>query len=107
MTSPQHAETIQAQLEAQFKPVYLNVINESHLHHTHTQEATHFNVVLVSPSFHDMSRLQRHQAVHRCLRDVLTQIHALALHLFTPSEWDEHQHQSFHSPQCRGGFDAH
>lgn len=107
MTSSRHAETIQTQLQAQFKPLYLSIIDESHLHHTHTNAATHFNVVLVSALFQDLSRLQRHQAVNRCLRDVFAQIHALALHLFTPNEWDERKHQPVPSPQCRGGFDAH
>jgi BolA protein len=98
---------IEYQLQTHFDPAYLEVTDESHQHHTHGKPETHFKVVLVSAHFLDLSRVKRHQAIYACLASTMPHIHALALHVFTPSEWETGQHDSLLSPQCRGGFDAH
>jgi len=48
--------------------------------------------------------LARHRKINEILKDELKdQIHALALHTFTPEEWENRQKQSQQSPPCLGG----
>jgi len=83
--------TIRAKLTQAFRPVRLDVLNESHLHAGHRNSPgtgeSHFRVVLVSPLFAGKSRLARHRLVNEALADELAgKIHALALELHAPGE---------------------
>lgn len=95
---------IQSDIEqklAALQPTHLQVINESHMHSVPENSETHFKVVLVSESFAKQRAVQRHQKVYALLADELAgPVHALALHLYTPEEW---QGQSPDSPNCMGG----
>lgn len=67
-----------------FEPHVLEIEDESEKHRGHAgyQEGgqSHFQVVIAAPAFADMSRIERHRAVHRALGDDLVgRIHALAL----------------------------
>ena len=67
----------------------LEVIDESESHRGHVgfQEGgeSHFRVSLVSVDFEGQTRIARHRAVHTALgKDLLGEIHALALELSTP-----------------------
>ena len=67
----------------------LEVIDESESHRGHAgfQEGgeSHFRVSLVSVDFEGQTRIARHRAVHTALgKDLLGEIHALALELSTP-----------------------
>ena len=46
--------------------------------------------------------VQRHQLVYRTLGPLMQQIHALALHTYTPQEWAA-TGAAPDSPACRGG----
>lgn len=75
---------ITQKLVAEFAPVALEVINESHLHAGHSGDdgsgESHFRVVIQAPAFTPMSRVARHRAVHAALgKDLIARIHALAL----------------------------
>ncbi|AML53248.1 BolA family protein [Falsihalocynthiibacter arcticus] len=75
---------ITAKLAAEFAPVALEVINESHLHAGHSGDdgsgESHFRVVIQSAAFTPMSRVARHRAVHTALgKDLVARIHALSL----------------------------
>lgn len=75
---------IHAALEAAFDIQHLEVVNESHLHAGHAghdgSNESHFKVVIKAPEFADMSRLQRHRAIHGAIgADLIAQIHALSL----------------------------
>lgn len=77
---------IRAKLEAAFQPEHLAVLDESESHRGHAgfREGgqTHFRVDMKAAAFSDMSRLQRHRAVHNALGpDLIGRIHALALNL--------------------------
>jgi len=77
---------IRAKLTAAFAPDHLEVIDESeqHLGHGGWREGgqTHFRVVLKSPAFDGLSRVERSRAVHAALREELEGgVHALALEL--------------------------
>ena len=84
---------IEAKLRAALAPEYLEVVDESELHRGHPGAASgggHFRVRLASSEFEGCSRTQRHRIVYRALQDFMgPEIHALALELYTPGEWDE------------------
>ncbi|NDH25968.1 MAG: BolA family transcriptional regulator [Rhodobacteraceae bacterium] len=61
--------------------------SESHRGHAGFQEGgeSHFRVRLISADFVAQSRIARHRAVHAALgKDLMGEIHALALDLSTP-----------------------
>ncbi len=77
---------ISAKLQAAFAPTALEIVNESHKHAGHAGHdgsgASHFRVRIVAPGFADMSRIERHRAVHAALGPEITgRIHALALEI--------------------------
>lgn len=85
-------------------PVYLTVENESHMHSVPPNSETHFKVTLVSPRFEGMMPVKRHQQVYTILADEKAgPVHALALHLYTPDEWQARSNTRPDSPHCRGG----
>lgn len=104
MTFQTKTELIQTLLQNQFNPTYLMVINESDQHHTHGTQDTHYQVTMVSDHFVNQPRVKRHQAVYHCLKSIMSQIHALSLHLFTQDEWQTQSTQDLSSPRCLGGF---
>lgn len=82
------------------RPLHLDVIDESHMHSRGLE--THYKAVIVSEAFEGRRPIQRHQAVYAAMGGLMQQIHALALHTFTPSEWDVDASVP-DSPRCRGG----
>ena len=96
-------QELRARLERSFDPVELQVINESHQHNVPLNSQTHFKVVLVSAAFVGKRAVQRHQQVYALAGDLLEgELHALALHLYTPDEWAK-TGAAPASPNCRGG----
>lgn len=94
---------IQTKLQAAFTIEHLEVVNESHMHSVPANSETHFKVVLVSEGFNGMRKVARHQQVYGALREELAgEVHALALHTYTPDEWRT-QAQAPASPNCMGG----
>ena len=86
-----------------FQPSFLQVENESYLHHVPKGSETHFKVVLVSEQFVNVPPVKRHQQVYRVMAQELQKaIHALALHTFTHSEWERQAGKVIASPKCRG-----
>ncbi|OOE67310.1 BolA family transcriptional regulator [Salinivibrio siamensis] len=86
-----------------FAPVHLDVRNESYMHNVPEGAESHFKVVVVSDEFEGKRLIQRHRAINTTLADELANdIHALAIHTYTPEEWQE-QAQAPDSPACRGG----
>jgi stress-induced morphogen len=95
---------IELQLQSRFSPVFLDVANESHQHNVPPNSETHFRVVLVSAMFDRKSRVARHQQVYAALAPQLEgPVHALALHTYSPGEWQERAADAPESPRCRGG----
>jgi BolA family transcriptional regulator, general stress-responsive regulator len=77
-------DEIRTRLEAAFRPTRLDVVDESEKHRGHSgwreEGESHFRVTIAAPAFGDMSRIERHRAVHEALgRDLVGRIHALAL----------------------------
>ncbi|HCT6779541.1 TPA: transcriptional regulator BolA [Proteus mirabilis] len=97
-------DDIENKLISRFSPHFLQVINESHRHNVPAGSESHFKVVIVSDLFNDKRSVSRHRDVYQMLSHELDNgVHALALHTFTLSEWDEQQDKALHSPGCRGG----
>ena len=97
-------QTIHDKLSQQFSPEHLEVDNESHMHSVPPNSETHFRVVLVSAAFDGKRKVARHQQVYGLLGEELEgPVHALALHTYTPAEWQERQAEAPDSPDCLGG----
>lgn len=98
---------VQQRIEAklgQLSPRFLQVENESHLHHVPPDSETHFKVTLVSEAFEGLMPVKRHQRIYGLLDEELAgPVHALALHLYTPREWERRHGEIPASPDCRGG----
>ena len=100
-------QEIEQQLQRQFAPLVLEVANESHMHSVPPNSETHFRVVLVSATFDGNSRVARHQQVYAALAAQLEgPVHALALHTYSPGEWQQREQAAPASPQCLGGSKA-
>ena len=94
---------ITSALQAAFHPSLLRVENESHRHNVPRDSETHFKVTLVTASFEGERSVRRHQSVYALLAEWLEgPVHALALHTYTPDEW-ENIGVAPDSPDCRGG----
>ena len=84
-------ERIKHKIVAAFAPLTYQLINDSHQHGPAglaTKRETHFTLLLVSKHFENESTINRHRRVYQTLSQELgTGVHALSLHLYTPSEW--------------------
>lgn len=95
--------TIENKLKTAFTPDFLEVANESHMHSGPATES-HFKVTLVSQKFDSLSLIKQHRLVNDTLKTELNgQIHALALHTYTPDEWQKRAANAPDSPPCEGG----
>lgn len=96
----QHA--IEQAVRSAFAPEHLAIVNESYMHSVPPGSESHFKLVLVSGRFAGLRPVARHQLVYTALGDLMQQIHALALHTYTPEEWQQ-QGVAPASPRCLGG----
>jgi BolA protein len=85
-----------------FSPSHMELVNESYMHSVPAGSESHFKLVLVSDRFSGMRSVARHQKVYAALGQMMQEIHALALHTFTPEEWQV-QGAAPESPKCLGG----
>lgn len=86
-------KSLETLLNKRFQPVYLDIANHSHLHHGHAGSPdsgdSHFKILIVSPDFENIPRLQRHRLVNEAVKPLFDEgLHALSLSLFTPDEYD-------------------
>ena len=76
-----------------FKPVFVEVTNDSARHHGHLEapsgvSGSHFRIQMASEVFSGSSLIQRHQAVYRSLENFFkTGVHALQMELLSVEEW--------------------
>lgn len=96
-------EQIEFALTELLSPVVLDVVNESSQHNVPPNSETHFKVVIVSEQFEGRRKVARHQQVYSAVAEQLAgPVHALAIHTYTPTEWQE-QGVAPESPDCLGG----
>ena len=99
----QRREQIERKLADAFGINHLEVVDESHQHNVPAGAESHFKVTLVSPDFDGQGLVARHRAVNRTLKAELNgPVHALALHTYTPEEWQQRA-EAPGSPPCLGG----
>ena len=97
-------KSIEEKLANGFDASLISVENESHMHSVPPNSETHFKVTLVSPEFEGQMRVRRHQAIYKVLAEELAgPVHALALHLYSPEEWEATGQAAPESPNCMGG----
>tara|TARA_B100000678_G_scaffold58348_1_gene47073 strand:- start:706 stop:1020 length:315 start_codon:yes stop_codon:yes gene_type:complete len=98
---------VQQQIESKLsslEPLHLEVVNESDNHNVPDGSQSHFKVVIVTEQFNDAGRVARHRMVNRILEDELRgPIHALAIHAYTRTDWEERFGKAPMSPPCLGG----
>lgn len=96
-------QSIEGLLQDAFQPQHLEVVNESSNHNVPPGSESHFKLVIVSDAFEGKKLIERHRAVNQALAAPLQQgVHALAMHTYTPAEWQQRQAAPA-SPQCMGG----
>ena len=77
-------------IQTEFQPHFATVENESHMHSSGKGEDSHFKIVLVSAKFDGLRQVARHRQIYQLLaEDLQNGIHALALHTYTPTEWQQ------------------
>jgi BolA protein len=89
---------------ALLQPEHLQVLDESHMHSRGQQ--THYKAVVVSQQFAGLNSVKRHQRVYAVLGEFMGEFHALALHTYTPEEWQA-TGAAPASPTCAGGDRGH
>lgn len=92
------------------QPQHIDLINESMDHAGYFEgKESHFKLTIVSNDFSGKRLVARHQMVYTLVSELLTSqggnIHALAIHAYTPEEWQA-QGMSPQSPQCAGQNNA-
>ncbi|MGF1685962.1 transcriptional regulator BolA [Photobacterium japonica] len=98
-------QRIEEKLQHAFTPQHLAVVNESYMHNVPEGSESHFKVVIVTTDFAGQRLLARHRAVNTALaQELANDIHALAIHTYTPDEWLAQQENAPTSPNCKGGF---
>lgn len=94
-------------------PQYIDLVNESMNHAGYFDgKESHFKLTIVSEAFVNQRLVARHQQVYALVEPLLMAqggvIHALAIHAYTPSEWQALQQKSAQapdSPKCAGRRD--
>ncbi len=91
-------------LNAALSPSHLEVVDESAGHNVPPGSASHFKVTVVAEAFASLRAVARHQRIYQLLSEELQHgIHALALHTYSPEEWQARQQPAPTSPDCMGG----
>jgi BolA protein len=84
-------ELIRNRLNTALSPENLEIIDRSHEHAGHEGAkggGGHFDIIIISAAFNQMSTVQRHRAIYDALGDAMkSEIHALSIKAYTPEEF--------------------
>ncbi len=95
---------LETTIDGALNPLYLEVVDESFMHNVPEGAQSHFKVTVVSEAFEGKRLIARHRDVNSLAAPALQgPVHALALHTYTPAEWEARNGQSIASPHCLGG----
>lgn len=91
----ERVELIRTALEQGLKPEQLDILDDSAAHAGHAgarqSGGGHFTVQIVADAFTGKSKVQRHQMIYQALGALMqTEIHALSIKAFSPSEVSSH-----------------
>lgn len=88
---------IESRLYSNLDATHVEVMDDSQLHAGHLGAeggGGHFRVVVVSPRFEGVSRLEAQRMVYRALGDLMDgAIHALQMQTLTPDAWRQRRDQ--------------
>ena len=85
---------------------YHQLENDSHKHSGSATDS-HYNLVLVTEEFAGLMPVKRHQKVYALVGELMSNpIHALALHCYTPQQWQARQAKMPATAPCMGGSKA-
>ena len=74
------------------------------MHNVEPGAESHVRVIAVSEVFEGLNLVKRHQVIYKLMEEELAgPIHAITLHTFTASEWEERNEETHPSPECEGG----
>lgn len=94
---------IRSKLEAALQLEFIAIENESDQHSGPAGRESHFKLTLVSGDFSGLLPVKRHQKIYALLAEEKSgPVHALALHLYSPKEWQAKGEQRPDSPDCLG-----
>jgi BolA protein len=97
-------EFIENALSGALTPTFLDIVDESFMHNVPDGAQSHFKVTVVSEAFVGQRLIARHRTVNALVDEALKgPVHALALHTYTPDEWEARGQGSTPSPDCLGG----
>lgn len=99
------AQRIESKLREALAPLHLELLDESYKHAAGPDAESHWNLVLVAPSFSGQRNLARQRAVYAALAiEMQGGIHALTMKTLSPEEWEAaHGAVANPSPACLGG----
>ena len=89
MPESDRTEMIRGLIEAEFAPIELDIIDESHLHAGHSGHggAGHFKVRIVSDKFNGQLPLARYRMVYAAVDSLMpAEIHALSIEAIATGE---------------------
>ena len=86
------------QLDLSLSPSHCELLNESSQNSGPATES-HFKIVVVSSYFDEMKLIDRHRFINKLFVEELKHIHALAMHTYTPEEWQKRKTVPT-SPEC-------
>lgn len=87
--NPARLTRIRSLLEQRFKPLTLEVVDESHRHvgHAGARGGGHFRLNIVAEEFAALPTLKRHRLIYAALGELMTNdIHALSIQALAPAE---------------------
>ena len=92
--SGERADLIRDRLEVALPVAHMEIADESHRHKGHAEAqagGSHFRLLIVSSTFADCGRIQRHRLVYDALGDAMRRdvIHALSIRALTPDEYED------------------
>ena len=83
-------EKIEKFLKEKLAPEYCEITDDSHLHagHAGAKESGggHFSVVIISQNFAGLPLIKRHRMIYDALKEIKSEIHALAIKAMTSDE---------------------
>ena len=77
----------------------LKIVNESFMHNVSDGSESHFKIVVVTNDFNNLSIIQRHKLIYKCLDRLMNKIHALSIHAFNEEEFKSNP-VILDSPEC-------
>ena len=95
------ADRIETALADGIELAHLDITDESSNHSVPDGAESHFKVVAVADEFADTTRISRHRRINSLLQaEFDAGMHALAVHAYTPDEWQARFGEAPMSPPC-------